>query len=402
MATIDVLLEPRYLTGLVQERSPISTNESAKYIGSRLFPQRNHPERTILWDSVKGPENRLAGLFSERGRAVPGDDLAFITYFEKMVWIQAAKYIDTDTLMHMRDPGMTALYNDAGAPANIRAQAQRIQDKMREYLMFMDNQIRAQKEYFAIKAALGELRWPPLGADGMPISSVMPEWNAEGGRMNITFPKYDKFFQNVWELEGVPLRPGLDNRTGDGKKWTEDDVNYPLQLEIIAEMMLELRGIDANSSVMYMSRKLINRMAMSGGVQRWLGIPSAISDPANTNSYQYADPNIIKERLTSMFGWEIVPYDAMWTYISGTEDDGTEAIKPVRFLPENKILITPQQPIGEMAHAQHETQDGNWIWGPAVHMKRRDMPPYDYEMLEDDICWPIIKNPDSRAVFTVF
>ncbi len=400
MASIDVLLEPRYLTGVVQERSPISTDESSKYIGGRLFPQENYPETTIVWDSVKGPENRLAGVFAERGRAVPGDDLSFTTYFEKMIWIQAAKYLDTDTLMHLRDPGMLALYKNSDSPKVIKNKAQRIQNKIKEYLVFIDNQIRAQKEYFAIKAALGELRWPPLGADGMPISSVMPEWNAEGGNMTIEFPKYSKFFQNVWELEGTPLREGLDNRSGDGKKWTDEDVDIRLHLEIIAEMMYDLRGIDPTNATMYLSRKILNRIAFSAGVERWLGVPS--TGAVNNNSYGYADVNRVKESIKSMFGWTIESYDAMWTYISGTEDDGTEAIKPVRFLPENKVLIVPNAPIGEMAHAQHETQEGNWIHGPAVHMKRADMPPYDYEMIEDDICWPVIKYPDSRGVFTVF
>lgn len=65
------LLEPQYLMGLLAERQDFGL-ERPKYIGNKYFLRRNFPEQTVLWETIQR-ENRLAGVYSSKGKAVPGD-----------------------------------------------------------------------------------------------------------------------------------------------------------------------------------------------------------------------------------------------------------------------------------------------------------------------------------------
>src|SRR3989337_565199 len=131
------MLDPQYLMGVLAERQDFGL-ERPKYIGSRFFPMQNVPEQTVLWETIR-IENRLAGVYSSRGKAMPGDDIGFKTKFANLVWIKAAKTLDTDLVQKIRDPGMINIYKAGGPlPFAVQGIADRVTAKMNRYLAYID------------------------------------------------------------------------------------------------------------------------------------------------------------------------------------------------------------------------------------------------------------------------
>lgn len=397
MQSVMNMLDPRYLMGVLAERQDFGA-ERPKYIGGTLLPARNVPEQTVLWETVRR-ENRLAGVYSSRGKAIPGDEIGFSTKFANLVWIKAAKFLDNDIVMKIRHPGNIPVWKSGGESPIATSAATEISMKMSEYLTFIDDQMAAQKEYFAIGAALGHLVWPPRDENGLPITPAMPEWNKDE-KLDVTWPFVEKFKQNIWELEGVPAKTGLADRAGTGYAWT-DKVNADprYDLEVIADMMLELKGVDAEGATIIMSRKVLSYMAFLANIQNWITGKNYEANGASG----FADVNRVKSSLETMFGYKIQLYDAKWTYLDGVDEKGKDVIKSVRFLPANKIIIIPPgESIGVMGQAPQETQKGDYTNDATIYVKRGDVPPYDREMGISQICFPLLTDPEGIAVFNVF
>lgn len=389
------LLEPQYLMGLIAERQDFGL-ERPKYIGQKYFPRRNFPEQHVLWETIQR-ENRLAGIYSSKGKAVPGDDIGFGNAFAKLVWIKAAKYLDPDIVTKIKSPGMVAVYKEGGSAFVIQGIADRVAAKVREYMNFIDDQIAAQEEYFALQAMQGELNWPPLGNDGQPLGIVMPEWNADE-KLHITWPFVDEFTQDIKTLTGVPAIPGGTNRAGTGYWWNETDANPRKDLEVIADMMLELKGVDAENADLIMSRKVLSYMAELANIQRWItGV-----NYESVNAGMAADIFKVKEKIKTMFGYEINLYDAKWTYLDGVDSTGKEVVRSVRFLPSWRMLVVPRgEQFGVMAQAPHENQSGDWVYGPSIWVYTDPRPPREREMGMDNICFPLLQQPEGVGVFKV-
>lgn len=387
-------LDPQFLMGVLEERQDFGA-ERGKYIGQRFFPKQNFPEQTVLWETIK-KENRLAGVYSARGKAVPGDDIGFATHFANLVWIKAAKFLDPDTVQKIRDPGMVAVYKAGQSAFTVQGIYERIQQKMRMYLEFVDDQIAAQEEYFAMQAMQGTLVWPPRNDAGVPITPAMPEWNINE-KIEITWPFTTKFVQNISTLAGVPLKTGLADRTGGGYAWNNASANPVKDFEVIGDMLMELKGVDIDGATAIMSRKALSYIAELESVQRWL---------RGTNYDRgdvYADNKMLKEKVKSMFGLSIETYDAKWTYVNGYDADGLEVVQSVRFLPADKMIIVPRgEKIGVLAQAPHETQQGQYVHGKVVHVHRDEKEPHTRELSASNVVFPLLQQPEAIGVFTVF
>lgn len=395
--SVDVLnlLEPRYLMGLIADRQDFGL-ERQKYIGKSYFPRKNFPEQTVLWETIQR-ENRLAGIFSSKGKAIPGDDLGFGQAFAKLVWIKAAKYLDPDIVSKIKAPGMVAVYKAGESAFPIMGMADRVAAKVKEYLEFIDDQLAAQEEYFALQAMQGELNWPPLGEDGKPLGVVMPEWNADE-KLNIKWPFVEKFQQDISTLKGVPALAGQTDRAGTGYYWNNASANPRHDLEVIADMMLELKSVDAENADLIMSRKVLSYMAELANIQRWIvGV-----NYESVNAGMAADIAKVKEKIKTMFGYEIKLYDAKWTYLNGVDSTGKEIVKSVRFLPPWRMLVVPRgETFGVMAQAPHEDQNNNWVYGPNVWVYTDPRPPREREMGIENICFPLMQQPEGVGVFQV-
>lgn len=393
------LLEPQYLMGLLAERQDFGL-ERPKYIGNKYFLRRNFPEQTVLWETVQR-ENRLAGVYSAKGKAIPGDDIGFGSAFAKLVWIKAAKYLDPDIVTKIKDPGMVAVYKEGGSAFTIQSIADRVAAKVRKYLTFIDDQLAAQEEYFATQAMQGELNWPPLGANGQPLSASVlaanPEWNKDE-QIHITWPFVAKFKQDIKNLAGVPAITGATDRAGSGLWWNEANANPRHDLEVIADMMLELKGVDPENATLIMSRKVLSYMAELANIQRWV---VGVNYEA-VNAGMAADIFKLKEKIQTMFGYDIQLYDAKWTYLDGKDADGKDIVRSVRFLPEWRMLVVPKgEEFGVMAQAPHENQANDWVYGPSVWVYTDPRPPREREMGIDNICFPLLQQPEGVGVFKV-
>lgn len=401
MANIEVmnLLEPRYLMGLIADRQDFGL-ERQKYIGGQYFPVKNFPEQTVLWETIQ-KENRLAGIYSSKAKAVPGDDLGWGQAFAKLVWIKAAKYLDPDIVSKIKAPGMVAVYKAGESAFPIQGMAERVAAKIREYLEFIDDQMAAQKEYFALSAMQGELIWPPVGADGQPLSDTIkalnPEWNTDE-KLYLRWPFVEKFRQDIKTLAGVPALEGQTDRAGTGLWWNEANANPRHDLEVIADMMLELKSVDAENADLIMSRKVLSYMAELANIQRWV---VGVNYEA-VQAGMAADIAALKTKIKTMFGYEIKLYDAKWTYLAGKDADGKDIVKSVRFLPPWKMLVVPRgEKFGVMAQAPHEDQQNNWVYGDSVWVYTDPRPPREREMGAENVCFPLMQQPEGVGVFKV-
>lgn len=390
------LLEPMYLMGVIKERQDFGL-ERPKYIGRQYFKEQNVPEQTVLWESIRDT-NRLGGVYSAKGKPVPGDELSFSSHFARLVWIKAAKVLDPQIVQAVRDPGMIALYKSGGPiPFAVESVADRVATKMKANAAYIDDQIQATKEYFCLQAMQGELVWPPLDASGNVIASPMPEWNSEE-KIYIKWSFTPEFKQSVANLVGVPAVPGAAARQGTNILWNKANADPRHDLEVIADLMLELKNVDAENAEIVMSRKVLSYMAELANIQRWItGV-----NYESVNAGMAADIVKVKEKIKTMFGYEIRLYDAKWTYTDGVDAQGKEVERSVRFLPAHKMLVVPKgENFGTLAQARHENQDGDWVFGDSVWVYTEPRAPRTREVEMDNVVFPLLQQPEGVGVFTV-
>jgi len=390
------MLDPQFLMGVLEERQDFGM-ERAKYIGSRFLPSQDVPEQTVLWETVRR-ENRLAGVYSSKAKAIPGDEIGFETKFANLVWIKAAKTLDPDLVMKIRHPGNIPVYKAGMESPIAQSAANEVQRKMTEYLTFIDDQMAAQKEYFALGAMMGRLVWPPRKEDGTPITIPMPEWNADE-KIDIQWPFTTKFVQSINTLKGVAAKTGLAERSGAGYYWNNlSNADPRKDLEVIADMMLELKGVDAEGATIIMSRKVLSYLAETTVVQRW----AVGTNYEAAGASAYANLNKVKDFFQTAFGYNVMLYDAKWSYLDGVDSAGKEIIRSVRFLPADKIIVIPAgERVGIMAQAPQEMQNGGYTTGQTLYVKRQDTPPYEREMGVSQVCFPILQDPEAIGLFTV-
>lgn len=387
---VNDMLTPTFLMGAIKER-PERNAIRQSYMGERLFPRREVPERRLMWDSIAS-ENNLAGFYSPKGHAIPGHDSPFQTHFRNLVDVKASRYLDPDIVGKIRDLGELAVVKEANGSFLLKSIQQRVQNHVRENLAWCDDAVDAQLEYMAVHAMLGELVWPPKADDGTDITDVMPHWNAKE-EVGVTFPLKATFKQNVTTLTGY------NGRTGTGLAWTNNNADPILDLEILAELFVETTGLDAHGATIIMSRGDLSRLAFQSKLLQWI----RGTNYEQGNAQQFADVDNVKNFITTRLGYNIVTYDAQWTYKTLNKVTGVEEIKRVRFLPRGKVLILPRDARpGFMAMSPHEAQDASWRAGKIPWVYRQPMPPYEQQMGVDVVAFPILERPEEHIVLDIY
>lgn len=391
------MLHPTFLLGAIQER-PDRNSIRQSYIGQSLLPMREVAERRMMWDTMVS-ENNLAGFYSSKGHAIPGSDLMFNSHFANLVDVKAARYLDPDIVGKVRDPGMVAVIKSAGDSFTIKGIQQRIQQHVADNLGWCDDAVDAQMEYMSIHAMLGTIEWPPKDANGDPIVTPMPHWNADE-TLTVTFPLLSEFKQSASTLTGYK------SRTGGAAAWNAVSGADPiLDLEVIAELMVETKGIDPYGAKLIMSRATLSRMAFLPNVLNYItgiALKSDNSPVVSGPAPQYANIQNVKEFIQTKLGYEIVTYDAQWTYQES--NSGTAAtIRRVKFLPEGYVLIVPRiSDPGFMAVAPHETQEGSYRSGKIPWVYREPIPPYERQMGVSLVAFPVLTRPEEHFVLNAY
>lgn len=388
------MLTPKFLMGAIQER-PERNAIRQGYIGNTLFPARDVPERRLMWDSMAS-ENNLAGFYAPMGQAIPGSDVMFATHFADLIDIKASRYLDSDIVGKVRDPGMPAIIKAAGDSFVVKGIQERVNTHVRDSLAWCDDAVDAQMEYMALQAIQGTLIWPPKDADGNAITDAMPHWNAKM-TVGVNFPLKAEFKQNASTLTGYK------SATGGGYAWTNANADPIKDLELIATYMQEETGVSSYGAKLIMSRTTLSKIAFLPNILRWItgtvsaGVANAQAAP------EYADIESVKNFIQTRLGYTIQLYDAQWTYRTLNKTTGAEQIKRVKFLQEGKVIVIPNQAqLGFMAMAPHETQDQSWVTGKAAWVWASDKPPITREMGVNVVAFPVIQYPSEIFNLNVY
>lgn len=378
------ILTPHFLTGAIEER-PDRESMKQRYIGLEFFPWRQVPARRLTWDSVAS-ENNLAGFYGPKGEPIPGDDVLFNSHFADMIDVMATRQLDQEVIDSVRAPGMLAVFSEGGSAFPIQGLRQRFEDHIRKSLGWCDDAVDAQVEYMAMSALQGTVTWPPTTAVGGVITPPMPHWNSKQA-ISINFPIPATFNQSASTLTGYSAR-------GGNGVWTDLTNADPVDdLELIAELMVETYGINADDMEVVMSRSTFSKIArMTKVIQSVRGI--LYESPTGSKYVSMAD---LKDFILTNLGFTIRLYDAQWTYRTNLEE-APPTVTRVKFLKEGKVLIVPsatKRTLGYMANCYHKDGTGQFTYGKYTWLHEDDEPPFGLRLGEGIVSWPIMEQPSS-------
>ena len=323
-------LNPQFLLEAVL-KFPVEKN----YIGLGLLPQREVGAYELTWD-VQQDENNLAGVYAVNGEIKAGHPRIYQQLFADVINIGAARVLDADSVMALRDPGVIGMTQGGGVVGAIRAKAER---KVAEALADANSEVDASIEYLIINALRGSINWPPAGVTNPP-----PGWGQTV--FNIDFKFDTRHTGNISAITG-----------GAGVPWSTIATADPARdLGAIAVNHQDNAGVDMSEFTLVCSRHVIRHLANNTTFQTFFRYKTE-----NT----MLNFNEVKAWLQSQLGVNIVVYDAQYTYRS-VSTGGAVTISRARFLPTNEILVIPNlKSIGQFSTAPAKAnnwQTGKWTW----------------------------------------
>jgi len=371
-------LSVKYLTGVVSSR-PDRAAWRSQYIGDTLLPMRDVGGYQLAWDVVQS-ENGLAGMYALNGRPIPGSDIMFEQRYSEVHNIMASKILHPTDVMQLREAGQLAVSKTG------KALAEASQRKLRDAIAWCDDTVDATKEYLQLRALQGSIAWPPNDADGNPISELAPEWG--NLQITITYPLRTVFQQNVSTLVG------FNSRTGGAVAWnTIATANPLLDLEVIAQYIEELTGLDAHNSRIIMGGEVMSYLAFNANIISWF--------QGTEKGTKMVDAQALKQVIETKIGYSIEIYNAKWTYRTSVDAAGGPTIHAVPFLGRGKVLIVPKNSNpGYTAVAP--SPDGKYKPGKYQWLVREERPPWETEIGEGLVCLPIPEHFTEIFVLDVF
>lgn len=382
------ILTPHFITGAIEKR-PTRASMKQRYIGLSLLPLKQVPTRRLTWDVVAS-ENNLAGFYGPKGEPVAGDDLMFSSAFADVIDIMAMRDLDQEIVDSVRAPGMPAVFAEGGSAFPVQNIRRRFEDHVNKAVGWCDDAVDAQVEYMIMQALTGSMVWPPVTAAGATITPPMPHWNADQA-MTVTFPLYATFIQNASTLSGH------GSRAGGGYAWTNASADPIKDLEVIAQFMVEEKGIDADNMRIIMSRSTLSYLAFNTNILNWI----RGKDYEAPGGYFVEIPRL-KEFIKTRLGYTVETYDAQWTYRSNIAG-APPTINRVKFLKEHKVLIIPTAEAGELgytANCWHKDGEGNFKYDKYAWVKEEDEPPFGTRVGIGMVAFPILEQAESVFVLT--
>ena len=384
------LLTPAYLVAAVNDR-PSKESIKQQYMGLDLMPFEEVPERQVVYDVVYS-ENNLAGVYDPRGQAIPGDDVLFGSMVANLVDIKASRHLESWAVQQVRDPGMPYVYQNGGSAHAIKGMQQRLKDHINQNIAWCNDAVDAQIEYFAMHALQGTITWPPTKADGSAITGLdrMPHWNYD---VTLSISMGLPANQN----QAASTLSGYSSASGGGYAWSDHTNSNPiLDLEVINEYMAKTFGIQMRGGKVLMDSTVLRHMSQCSNVIDWF----VGSNKEQNDARRFADQGALRSILKTNLGWDIVEYNAQWTY--RTPSPGTKStVNRVNFLKEGKIIIIPPGGnVGTMMTAPQESSPGgSWVYGKMGWQWQDPKPPYDVEVGINCVCWPTFRHNVDWFVF---
>lgn len=359
------VLSPRVLMRTVS-KIPINRN----YIGLTLLPLQEVEEWELTWDQLRD-EQQLAGVYAANGQIKPGSDEMLQQMFADVVRIGASRIIDEQSVRVIREPGTAGV--TAGVVGSMRRRSVR---KIARQLRACNREVDATVEYLIINALLGHITWPPAEL------------------------KFDRTNQPNWGAESLSVDYQLVNK----KKATDLDTAYMWDdttngdvvdnLEQIATELADTAGVDTSALTITMSRWVLRYMAQH----------AKIRDIVKYTSSEVLDFGRVQAYFEGVLGWRFRIYDAQWSWRehdTTTNDLNKVTVKRQRFLPTNKVIITPdnvEDGLGDFATSPSKAN--NWRPGKFTWNKENENP-WTTEIGIGLNGWPRITHPETIYVLQV-
>lgn len=371
-------LSLKYLTGVIESR-PDRKAWRSQYIGTGICPMKPVGGYELTWDVVQS-ENKLAGIYAINGRPVPGSDILFEQKYSEVQNIMYSRVVHPTDVARFREPGELALSREG------KALLQASQNKLRRLIGECDDSVDATVEYMIMRALQGNIYWPPLDADGTPITDLQPEWGNVSIR--IDYPLRAAFNQAATTLTGY------ESRTGGGAVWTDTVNSNPiLDLEVIAQLILETTGLDPYSSTIYMAGEVMSYLTVNEEIVSWI--------KGTEKGTNYMAPKDMMTFIETKVGYKIKLYNARWTYRSDTDSTSGPTINSIPFLDRGNLLIIPDgADPGYFAMAP--SPDGAYKSGKYQWMGEDKEPPFETRVGEGLVGLPVPEHWDSIFVFDAF
>jgi hypothetical protein len=379
------MLEPTYLIGAVNDK-PSAEAIKGQYKGLTLFPWEETPERQFIWD-VMYSENNLAGVYDERGDAIPGDEMLFSSMIGNLIDIKASRTLDSWTTRALRDAGMPAVYKGAAGGSFLMSSIEaHMKKNINKCIADNNNRIDSQLEYFAMQALQGSVQWPPVDNTGAAIATPMESWNY---KMNFNVPFGIPALQN----QNVTTLVGYNSAVGGAALWSDHtNANPILDLDVIDEYMAKTKGVTMRGGTILMDSTTLRHLAQCTNVLHWL-VGTYYSQPS---APQMADPNEIRTAIKTKLGWNIEVYNAQWTF-RGNNPGGKPTVQRVDFLKPGYIVVLPNgsKSVGTMMTTALESEPGGkWLYGKVPWSYQNQKRPYDIQLGIDATAWPRYSSYD--------
>jgi hypothetical protein len=370
-------LSRSYLQGVLDQR-PTADAIRKNYIGANLLPFENVTEWDLTWDVVQA-ENNLAGIFAINGIPVPGSDMMFSQAFATVQSIMATRIVDPVAVFNFRDPGTVNINSTPDRIAYDRATR-----AVRRALVQCDDEVDGTLEYMRMQAMQGQIVWPPKDADGNAISVKMPQWGAADFVM--TYP-----FRTVFKQKATTLA-GYGTRVGGRVAWSSASATIMRDLETIRELIQMTTGLPAVGSTLLCSSSLLSYLAFNTEVIDRMKY--------NDQGLGYISIPALKNYLTTAFGYNIVEYDAQWTYRSSVDSPSGPTVSMVPFLPRTRALILPPNvKFGSFAVAPTPAPENTYVNGKMVWKYSNPKPGFQTELGVTITGFPMITESQSIFVF---
>lgn len=353
MPNVMDLLSPRIYTGVVRDLP-----KPPELLGFGFLPEQSFDGDKLEWDVVKG-ELQIAPMVAPGAESPLMDVEQMLTrYWAETAYIRFKTQLREGDVRNLRDFGA----DQAGTRTGNMAQTAR--NEINRRIKVLNDSVDYRLEYLQMASLLGSVVVSPTQPENVGKPPVS---------FSITYPVRTVTAFPEWD-ETATADPYLDMRTWFAalKTWR------PARVLLSQQALFHLSRNEAIARLMLPMNNITN------------AIPSILSEAAIGTFF--AGLNL-----------QVIVYDSQYTTRTYASD-GTFTIDLARFLPENKAIFLPAEPLGLTATTpapQNNWQTGKFAF-PLDPEETGRKDPWIYEYVVGYYGFPLLQKPDRVLVATLW